>query len=55
MTEQEKRYRRLYRLAREMVSVIEALGYSPMARIDARTWVPYFKKRLKRFKTWNTQ
>lgn len=55
MTEQEKRYRRLYRLAREMVSVIGTVAESRTVRTDCSLWERYFARRLKPFKTWNTQ
>lgn len=38
------------KLARKMLWVIEGLGGSPTARIDAREWLPYFQKKIRKLK-----
>lgn len=39
---------KLEKLCRQMLKAIERLGDGPMARIDAREWHKYFKRKLYR-------
>lgn len=39
---------KLEKLCRQMLETFERLGDDPMARIDARLWHAYFKKKLAR-------